>query len=140
MGLILTDNEGIMKISWDEWNAGEKVIFVASIIAALSMLLPWNDVGIASRNGIMTGGIILLAAFIYPTLKILKSEEINKKIALAGSIISILWTIYWIFVQNSMQLMGQSVNVSGSGLYIFLIASFALAFGVWRNSELQNSD
>ena len=127
-----------MKISWDEWNTGEKVIFIASIIAALSMLLPWVD--IANTNGITSGGIILLAAFIYPMLKILKSEEINKKIALAGSIISILWTIYWIFVQNSIQLMGQSVNVSGSGLYIFLIASFALAFGVWKNSELQSSD
>ena len=127
-----------MKISWDEWNTGEKVIFIASIIAALSMLLPWVD--IANTNGITSGGIILLAAFIYPMLRILKSEEINKKIALAGSIISILWTIYWIFVQNSIQLMGQSVNVSGSGLYIFLIASFALAFGVWKNSELQSSN
>ena len=138
--LFSQNNEGLMKISWDEWNTAEKIIFVASIIAALSMLLRWTDVGIASNNGITSGGIILLAAFIYPMLKILKSEEINKKIALAGLIISILWTFYWIFVQNSIQLMGQSVNVSGSGLYIFLIASFALAFGVWKNSELQSSD
>ena len=128
-----------MKISWNEWNTGEKVIFVASIVAALSMLLPWVDIGIASRNGIMTGGIILLALFIYPMLKILKSQEINTKIALAASIVSILASIYWIFVQNTIQLMGQTGNVSGFGLYIFLIASFALAFGIWKNSKLENS-
>ena len=128
-----------MKISWNEWNIGEKVIFVASIIAALSMLLPWVDIGFASRNGIMTGGIILLALFTYPMLKIFKSQEINTKIALAASIVSILASIYWIFVQNTIQLMGQTGNVSGSGLYIFLIASFALAFGIWKNSKLENS-
>ena len=127
-----------MKISWNEWNIGEKVIFVASIVAALSMLLPWVDIGFASRNGIMTGGIILLALFIYPMLKILKSQEINTKIALAASIVSILASIYWIFVQNTIQLMGQTGNVSGSGLYIFLITSFALAFGIWKNSKLEN--
>src|SRR5579872_3875716 len=38
--------------SWSQWDASERVVFVCCCIAAASFLLPWVDVGFASRHGL----------------------------------------------------------------------------------------
>tara|TARA_B100000700_G_C14858643_1_gene767528 strand:+ start:150 stop:530 length:381 start_codon:yes stop_codon:yes gene_type:complete len=122
-----------MNISWNDWDLGAKTIFIASCAAVISMVLPWVDIGIVSSNGIMQGGFLLLLLYVYPALKILKNGKMNKKIALGLSVVSVIGSVVWIF-SKSVTIMGKSVNASGSGLYIFLLASIALTYGIWKTS------
>ena len=86
-----------MKISWNDWDVGTKIIFIASCAAVISMVMPWVDIGIASSNGIMQGGFLLLILYIYPVMKILKNEKMSKKISLGMSVVSVAGSIVWIF-------------------------------------------
>ena len=69
---------------------GTKVIFVFSSLAVFSVILTWVDMGIAISNGIMQGGFVLLLLYVYPMMRILKNQLINKKPSLGSSFISII--------------------------------------------------
>ena len=62
-----------MSINWNEWNIGGKLIFVSSIVALFSFLLPWIDIGLASRNGFSVFGFVLIICYVYPVLFLLQT-------------------------------------------------------------------
>jgi len=53
----------------------------------------------------------------------------NKKVGIAGGIISVLSGMIYIHFNNE-EIFNESINVSGSGVYVFLLASIALIIGV----------
>ena len=120
-----------MQINWNNWNQGGKVIFAASCVAVLSMLMAWVDIGIASQSGLAQGTVLFLGLWYYPAIKVLKNEAIDNKIGLVCGALSVLFTIGYIS-SKSVELMGNSVNAAGSGAYVFLLASIALVVGVHK--------
>ena len=118
-----------MKIDFKNWNLGGKIIFVASCVAASSFFLPWIDIGIASRNGFSQGMFLLSGLFVYPVLKLLNNMSMSKKVGIACGVISILSGIIYINY-NTEKVFNKLINVSGSGVYVFLLASVALIIGV----------
>tara|TARA_B100001287_G_C22588338_1_gene484415 strand:- start:270 stop:677 length:408 start_codon:yes stop_codon:yes gene_type:complete len=128
-----------MSINWKEWNIGGKLIFVSSIIAVLSFLLPWIDIGIASRSGFSVLGFVLIIFFIYPVLCLLKNNEISRIYGFISSGLAVLSGISWI-INNQNEFMGESINTSGSGLYLFAISSIILIIGVWKYEKTLYGD
>ena len=67
-----------MKIDWNNWNLGGKIIFIAACIAIFSMFMNWVDIGISARIGISQLAFIFLIFWIYPVRKLLNNKPINK--------------------------------------------------------------
>jgi quinol-cytochrome oxidoreductase complex cytochrome b subunit len=128
-----------MNIKWNEWDVAEKTIFVSSCIAVVSIIMPWADIGIATKNGFSTGGFLLLGCFAYPLLKVLKEEKIDNRIGMLSSVLAIVLSI-WGALSSTIEFMGKTVNTSGSGLILFIIASFILAFGTYKIQKTENSN
>ena len=118
-----------MQFAWQKWNLGGKLIFVAACVATVSMFMKWIDVGFASRSGWSYGAFLFLGFWIYPVLMLLKNKEINRIGGLVCSIGSAVVTLLFILSQSE-EFFGKTVNVTGTGAYIFLLASIALLVGV----------
>ena len=125
-----------MKIKWNE---AEKTIFVASCIAVVSIFMPWADIGFATSSGLSQGGFLLLGCFAYPLLRVLKEEKIDNKIGMISSILAIVLSIGFA-LSKTVEFMGETINASGSGLILFIIASFILTFGVYKTKKIENSN
>lgn len=111
-----------------------RLMLGASAIAIVSLFLPWVDLGIVSSSGFQQQGYLFLIAFIYPVYAILKNKPIHKISGLACGIIAIVAS--FIFMNSkSGDLFGTTINATGSGLYVFLIASVVLTVSVWRDEK-----
>ena len=120
-----------IKLDWINWNVGGKTIFAAACAAIFSMLLKWVSVGPLSQNGLSQGAVLLLGLWVYPVLMLLKNKPINQIAGLACSILSVLFTLGFI-TSKSVEMFGKTVNASGSGAWLFLLASIALIIGVLK--------
>ena len=67
-------------------------------------------------------------------LKILKSEKMSFLPALASGVIMLLITIYFISTK-SINVYGESINVSGWGLWLFLLTSIAFTLGIYLEEK-----
>jgi len=123
-----------MKINWEHWTIGQRTIFVAGCLATVSLFLPWVDVGIATSSGFGQAGFIFLALFIYPVLKVLKNQEISIKWGMVCSILAVVLSIAFA-ISKTGELFGKTINVSGSGLYLFIACSIALLIGVRKETK-----
>ncbi|MDD5211712.1 MAG: hypothetical protein PHV62_04805 [Sulfuricurvum sp.] len=66
-----------MEFSWSNTNIGGKAILIASLIAIISIFLPWVDLVIRHTNGFQELAFLLLAFFIYPALQVIKNKQIS---------------------------------------------------------------
>ena len=119
-----------MKFNWKTSTLGQKIIFSSTLVAILSLLLPWADMGLTSVHGFGQQGYILLIFYIYPLIKILKQEPITKKYGIISSSLAVLSSIVFAF-SKSVEVLGTSVNLSGSGLILFILCSIALLIGIF---------
>jgi hypothetical protein len=119
-----------MKFNWKTSTIGQKIIFSSSLVAILSLLLPWADMGLISVNGFGQQGYILLIFYIYPLIKILKQEPITKKYGIISSSLAALSSIAFA-LSKSVEVFGTSVNLSGSGLILFILCSITLMIGIF---------
>ena len=114
---------------WENWSLNNKIIFVAACVSTVSMLLSWVDIGISSANGFSTGTFLLLGFYAYPMMQLVKNNELNKLYARICSFGSLVCSIIYIS-SNTISMFGESINVSSTGAYIFLLASIAFIVGV----------
>jgi len=127
-----------MKTDWNNWNTGGKIIFSATCVAAVSFILPWVDIAFASRNGITQGTILLGLLFVYPALKLLNNQDINKTFGIICGALSILFTIAYIS-SKTIDLFGRTINASSFGSHLYLLASIALIIGVIKYNKVENT-
>ena len=121
------------KKMWATWGLGNQIIFVAGCVSVFSMLLSWVDVGIASQNGFSQGAFLLLGFYVYPLMQLFKNKDINKLWGRVCSIGTLICSLVYIS-SNTITMFDQSVNVSSTGAYIFLLASIAFIVGVEKYS------
>ena len=67
-------NHNFGQFDWNSFNLGGKIIIITTIVAILTMLLKWVDIGIASQNGFDQGTFLLLGLWIYPVLMVLNES------------------------------------------------------------------
>ena len=118
-----------MKIDWKNWNLGGKIIFVATCVATASMLMPWVDAGISSRSGLSELAFLFLGLWIYPVNMLFKNKKILRIWGLVCSICSVVFTLGYIMTRTE-EFFGETLNLAGTGAYLFLLASIALIVGV----------
>ncbi|MGB0574207.1 MAG: hypothetical protein ACPGKT_04375 [Hyphomicrobiales bacterium] len=121
-----------MEFNWKDWSLGNRIIFSSAIIAVLSLLLPWADMGLVTINGFGQQGYILLIFYVYPIYKLLNSKPIKSIYGLLSSLLAIITSISFAF-SKTVEVFNTSMNVSGSGLVLFILASIALTIGVYMS-------
>ena len=118
-----------MKFDWQNWSLGGKVVFVAACVAVVSMFMTWVDIGFASQSGLTQGTFTLLGFWVYPVMRLLKNETINRKWGLVCSIASVVFTLGYIS-SKTIEIFGETVNAASTGAWLFLLTSIALIVGV----------
>jgi len=129
-----------MKFDWDKWNDGGKLIFVNACLAILSMFMNWSDIGIASRTGMQNGAVLCLGLWIYPVVMLLRNKPINLGLGLLCATLSFAFVAIYLIDMTSREVLGETVDVSAIGAWVFLAASFFLGVGVIRYQSLGLGD
>ena len=123
-----------MEFSWKNWSTGQRLIFASSAVAVLSLLLPWADMGLLSVNGFAQQGYLLLIFFIYPLYKLLKSTPIKPLYGFISSGLAVISSISFA-LSKTVEVFDTTVNLSGSGLVLFIICSIVLVIGVYMSKD-----
>ena len=123
-----------MEFNWKNWSTGQRLIFASSAVAVLSLLLPWADMGLISVNGFAQQGYLLLIFFIYPFYKLLKSTAIKPLYGFISSGLAVISSISFA-LSKTVEVFDTTVNLSGSGLVLFIICSIALFVGVYMSKD-----
>jgi cytochrome b subunit of formate dehydrogenase len=118
-----------MKVRFQEWDFGGKLIFISIILGILSLFMSWVDIGIIRVSGFQQQGYVLLILFIYPIYKLLKGTKINKVLGLICSIIAVICGFAFLR-SKSVEFLGSMINAGGAGIYLFIIASIMLTVGI----------
>ena len=118
-----------MEFDFQGWSLGGKIVFISSCVAVVSLLLPWIDVGIATRMGLTQVSLLLIGFYVYPVLMLLQKQPIHKGAGIACGGLAIAGTLWWILHHRS-SVFGQTMDVSGFGSKLFLLASIAFTVGV----------
>lgn len=116
-------------MNFKQLSLGKKIILITTVIALISLFLPWVELGILSASGFQQDGYLFLIAFIYPIYCVFKNKYINKIGGLACGIVALIVSIFYISSKSD-ELFGASINVAGSGAYLFLISTIGLIIGV----------
>jgi len=124
---------------------GRIIVLVATILAVLSFFLAWIDIGIIRLNAfaefqsILGKGSIfqhlfglVFLVFIYPVWMTLAKKHISHVEQVGGFLCAVTGIITGIvyILMNQKEIFGESVNVSGSGVYLFLVACVLLIAGI----------
>ncbi|WP_289137818.1 hypothetical protein [uncultured Brevibacillus sp.] len=115
-------------------DGGSKIIFIATILAIVSLFFNWIDAGIVALSGFQQQGYLLLILFIYPFMQVIKLKPVNKVIGLVCSILSIISILIFI-MSKTVEIFGTTINVASTGMYLYLVASILLLIGVIRHSK-----
>ena len=122
-----------MKFDWDNWSTGGRIIFVATSVAALSMFMNWVDIGITSRIGLSQEAFLLLGFWIYPIVMLFSNKPINLAWGLLCATLSFIVTSIYM-VNKTIELLGETINTTAVGAWVFLCASIALGVGVVKHA------
>ena len=116
-------------MNFKQLSLGKKIILITTVIALISLFLPWVELGILSASVFQQGGYLFLIAFIYPVYCVLKNTYINKVGGLVCGIVALIASIAYISSKSD-EIFGTAINVAGSGAYLFLISTIGLIIGV----------
>ncbi|MEK4138931.1 hypothetical protein MHB75_12750 [Kurthia sp. FSL E2-0154] len=119
----------VNNMNFKQLSLGKKIILITTVIALISLFLPWVELGILSTSGFQQGGYLFLIAFIYPVYCVLKNTYINKVGGLVCGIVALIASIAYISSKSD-EIFGTAINVAGSGAYLFLISTIGLIIGV----------
>lgn len=118
-----------LEFNFNQWNTGGKLIFISTVIAILSLLLPWIDGGIEREIGFQQGGSVFLAMYIYPFLMLTQDKSINKIAGTISGVLAILLPGYFLHYM-SLELREPMTEIVMSGMILFLIAGILLLVGI----------
>lgn len=118
-----------MKFDYENWGLGGRIIFVASCVATLSMLMKWVDIGFVSQTGLSQVSFVFLGFWIYPLLMLFKNKPIVRAWGLVCSIGSVIVTFFYI-ESKIIEIFDETVNAAATGAWLFLLASIALIIGI----------
>ena len=99
-------------MNFKQLSLGKKIILITTVIALISLFLPWVELGILSASGFQQGGYLFLIAFIYPVYCVLKNTYINKVGGLVCGIVALIASIAYISSKSD-EIFGTAINVAG---------------------------
>ncbi len=120
-----------MQFSWSNTNLGGKIILISTVIAIISMFLPWVDTTISTSNGWQQLAFVLLLLYIYPTMQTVRNQSIS---LIYGSLTSIIAAVAAVAFMEYKTIPFEGVNLcfAGQGTYLFFATSVFLFAGILK--------
>ncbi len=117
------------ELNFQGWNFGGKLIFISTVIAILSLLLPWIGGDAEPDMGFGQGASVFLVAYIYPFFVLAQDKKMNNVVGFASSLLAIILPgIFLYYMSREMRL--PMPEIISYGLLIFLVAGILLVIGV----------
>lgn len=140
--LVSKQHKGyLMTFSWSNLNIGGKIILISTIIAIISIFMPWIDTTLSTSNGWQQFTFILLAFYVYPALQTMRNNPIS---LIWGSTSAISATVAAVaFMEwKTIPFEGVELCFAGQGTYLFLVSSVFLIAGVlkYKPSEIESAE
>lgn len=121
-------------LSFKELNIGEKILLIGAIVAITSLFLPWIDIGFVTADGFQQQGYIMIVFLIYPCIQALRQMKANKILSIVLTVIPIILMLV-MFKSKSTNLLGTSINVAASGMYLMIVALIMILVGSVLNKR-----
>lgn len=120
-----------MQFSWSNTNLGGKIILISTVIAIISMFLPWVDTTISTSNGWQQLAFVLLLLYIYPAMQTVRNQSIS---LIFGSLTSIIAAVAAVAFMEYKTIPFEGVNLcfAGQGTYLFFATSVFLFAGILK--------
>ncbi len=130
-----------MTFSWSNTNIGGKLIIISTLIAIISIFMPWIDTTISTSNGWQQFTFVLLAFYVYPVFQVITNKPLSLMWGSASSISSAVATVAFM-EWKTIPFEGVDLCFAGQGTYLFFVASVFLFAGVlkYKSTESAVSD
>jgi len=120
-----------LEFNFKGWNIGGKLIFISTLIAILSLLLPWIAGDADAEMGFKQGGSLFLITYIYPFFILAQDKSMNNAVGMFSSILAVILPSTFLYYM-SRQIRQPMPEIISYGLMIFLIAGIILIIGVLK--------
>ena len=124
-----------MDFDWKTLGTNKKIILGSFVASLFSLFLPWVDIQLITLNGFQQQGYLFLICFIYPLYCILSAKEHNAVASLSLGVLTVILTIWFITTKSVEIYEGESVNVAGSGLWLFTLCTIAFTFACFKELD-----
>ncbi len=119
------------ELNFHGWNIGGKLVFIATILAILSLLLPWIGENAETEMGFRQGMSVFLAFYIYPFFILVQDKTMSKSAGGLSSILAVIapgFLLYYLSRDMALRI----PEIMDWGIILFLIASILLIIGVFK--------
>ena len=125
-----------MTFSWSNINIGGKIILISTLIAIISIFMPWVDMVIRTSNGWQQLAFVLLALYAYPALQVINNKSIS---LIWGSAVSILAAVAAVAFMEYKTILVENIDLcfAGQGTYLFFATSIFLFIGVLKYKSIE---
>ncbi len=117
------------EFNFNQWNIGGKLIFISTVVAILSLLLPWIGGDAETEIGFMQGTSIFLALYIYPFFILAQDKSMSKIIGGISAGLGVIGPGAFLYYL-SRDMMIRIPEVMDIGIVIYILASIVLFVGV----------
>lgn len=126
-----------MTFSWSNLNIGGKIILISTVIAIISIFMPWIDTTLSTSNGWQQFAFVLLALYVYPVLQAVRNKSISLIWGSASSISAAVAAVAFM-EWKTIPFEGVDLCFAGQGTYLFFVSSVFLFAGVlkYKPSEI----
>ncbi|WP_235439624.1 hypothetical protein [Paenibacillus sp. DMB20] len=121
-------------MNFQKWDAGSKMIFIASCAALISFFFKWVDIGFISENGFGQGAVFFILLFVYPFLTVMREKRMNKLLGYLMAAVGVVFGLIYIFSKTT-DFLGTTINVASSGPYLFMASCGLLALGIFKRAN-----
>lgn len=120
-----------MNYHWNTLSLGGKLISVSTVIAIISIFLPWFDAIRFSYNGFQELAVVLLLLYVYPVYKMVKNRPISMPIGVACAVAAAAASVGYM-EWKTIPYEGVDLCFAGHGTYIFFFTSVLLLVGILK--------
>ena len=119
-----------LQFNYKEWNTGGKIIFYATVLAIVSILLPWIE-GDGDTLGYQQGASVFLALYIYPFLALTMDKPFKTPLGHINGLLAVGVPGYFLYYMAEEMAAGL-LEAAGIGIILFMIAGIALLIGIHK--------
>lgn len=120
-----------MTFSWSNFNLGGKIIIVSTVIAIISIFMPWIDTTLSTSSGWQQLAFLLLAFYVYPVLQAINNKPLSLIWGSASSIAAAVAAVAFM-EWKTIPFEGVDLCFAGQGTYLFVVSSIFLFAGVLK--------
>lgn len=126
-----------MTFSWSNLNIGGKIIIISTLIAIISIFMPWVDTTLSTSSGWQQLAFVLLVFYIYPMFQVITNKPLSLIWGSASSISAAVAAVAFM-EWKTIPFEGVDLCFAGQGTYLFFVASVLLFAGVlkYKSTEI----